>query len=161
MTLGVPARITSLNRRLALLVGAAAAFLAGCERTDLALVPDPVLQAELGLTERDQVHTIDVQTGASERADPETLEVDAGDYVQFVSADHFVHEIRFLMDSLSAEQRAFLGGLAQDASPPLLERGARFLITTQNAPPGRYPFELVGNRAPGQGAIVVRDPEAR
>lgn len=133
-------------------------LVAACEPTDPALIPDAVLQAELGLTERDRVYTVTVRTGVGERATPDSVVVERGDFVQFVSDDHFVHEVRFQLDALSPAQRAFLTETGQDASSPLLRRGARFVLTLLDAPPGSYPYALEGNRAPGSGVLVVRDP---
>jgi len=75
--------------------------------------------------------------------------------VQFVSADWMVHEIRFDVDSVDAPVRGFLERTGQAASPPLLQRDARFVLTFAEAPPGRYPYLLEGNRDSGRGVIVV------
>ncbi len=142
-----------------LLITAAAA--AGCEPVDPALVPDERLQAELGLTEKDRVHTVELRTGVGEEAGPDSVEVRPGDLVQFVSGDGFVHEVHFELDSISAPQGDFLRTTGQDASPPLIEEDARFVLTFSEAPPGRYPYRLLGNREPGHGVIVVASPDAR
>lgn len=129
--------------------------LLGCEEPDPELVPDEILQSELGLTPDDRVHTIRISTGLAEAADPSSVSVRPGDYVQFVSSDFFVHEVAFRLDSLGARARAFLERTGQSASPPLLERDARFVVSFVAAPPGRYPYALSGNREPGAGEIVV------
>lgn len=126
-----------------------------CERTDPELVPDEVLQSELGLDANDRVHTVRVSAGREERAEPALVSVHEGDYVQFVTGDHLVHEVAFRLDSLGASARAFLARTGQSASPPLLEIDARFVVSFVGAPPGRYPYALSGNRAPGAGEIVV------
>lgn len=161
MRRGVFARFlfSNLPGLLWVVLGATLSF-AACRPTDPALVPDSTLQAELGLTERDRVHTVAVQTAVGERADPEQLVVEEGDLVSFESADGFVHEIRFELDSLDLEQRTFLTDLRQDISPPLVARGSRFVVTLEGAPYGRYPYVMQGNRAPGRGVLVVRDPNA-
>lgn len=133
-----------------LLVGAAA-----CERPDPALMPDELLRTELGLTDSDRVHTVRISTGAMERADPTSVTVEPGDYVQFVTTDRFVHEVAFVLDSISGVGRAFLERTGQAASPPMIELDARFVVSFAGAPSGRYPYALSGNRAPGGGEIVV------
>lgn len=138
-----------------LLVGALL-LAAGCEEPDPELVPDEVLQGELGLTEEDRVHTVRISTGTQERAEPSSLTVLPGDYVQFVSGDRLVHEVRFRIDSLSAPARTFLTRTGQGASPPLLEMDARFVVSFVGAPVGRYPYGLEGNRGAGSGEIVVK-----
>lgn len=127
----------------------------GCEPPDPELVPDEVLQSELGLEPGDRVHTVEIRTGTSEEAAPDSIEVRVGDLVQFVSADWMVHEVRFDTASLGSEALAFLERTRQGASPPLLERDTRFVLTFEDAPPGRYPYALQGNREPGRGVIVV------
>jgi plastocyanin len=127
----------------------------GCTEPDPRLVPDERLRSELGLGDADRVHSVAVETGTSERAAPDSLAVLVGDYVQFVSNDWMVHEVRFELDSLAGAGRAFLERTGQTGSPPLLQRDARFVLTFADAPPGRYPYRLVGNRAEGAGVIVV------
>jgi plastocyanin len=140
-------------------VGLVAGLLAtGCSDPDPELVPDDRLRAELGLTGDDRVHTITVEAGTAEEATPDSLEVLVGDLVQFVSGDWMVHEVRFETDALRAPTRTFLEGSGQLASPPLLQRDARFVLTFDEAPPGRYPYRLTGNRAEGAGVIVVKAP---
>ncbi|MDH3270152.1 MAG: hypothetical protein OEN56_02395 [Gemmatimonadota bacterium] len=130
----------------------------GCEQPDSELIPDEVLQVQLGLTVEDRVHTVRVEAGTEERPIPRTVTVRPGDWVQFVSADHFVHEVGFYLDSLGGAARAFLVRTGQDASPPLVEEDARFVVSFAGAPVGRYPYGLSGNRGPGWGEIVVEDP---
>jgi plastocyanin len=133
----------------------------GCQAPDPELIPDERLQAELGLTERDRVHTIELRTGIGEVAEPDSLALPSGDFVQFVSTDWLVHEVRFELDSLGADARRFMEVSGQQASPPLLQRDARFVLTFEDAPPGRYPYRLAGNRAAGRGVIVVPPPGGR
>jgi len=138
------------------LVFACAIF--GCEAPDPGLVPDERLRAELGLTELDRVHTVGISTGVRERAEPDSVTVLAGDFVQFVSGDWLVHEVAFDLDSVRGELRHFLEVTGQTASPPLIHRDSRFVLSFVDAPPGRYPYSLAGNRGSGRGVIVVVPP---
>jgi len=70
--------------------------------------------------------------------------------------DWRVHEVRFQLDSLSTEARAFLVATDQVDSPPLVDLHARFVVSFADAPPGRYPFAVVGNGAAGSGVVVVQ-----
>lgn len=127
-----------------------------CEPPPVAdLQPDAVLRAELGLSASDRVHGVRIAGGDVERADPHLLAVESGAYVEFVTTDWLIHEVIFEVDSLSAEQRAFLERTDQLASPPLIERDGRYVLSFEGAPPGRYPYRLEGNGRPGAGAIVV------
>lgn len=96
--------------------------------------------------------------GEAEVAEPALDSIVPGAWVQFRSGDWRVHEVVFELDSLSAGARAFLVESGQSASPPLLQLDARFLVSFEGAPPGRYPYRLEGNTRPGGGAIVVSAP---
>jgi plastocyanin len=122
---------------------------------DPATLPDSLLRAELGLTDEDVVHRIVLRGGDREVFSPDELAIAEGAWVEFVSDDWRVHEIRFELDSLPAAARAFLEESDQVASPPLVNQGARFLVSFSGAPDGRYPFVAEGNRAPGRGVVVV------
>ena len=122
---------------------------------DPELRPDDVLRVELGLGDRDQVHRIVIMGGDRESASPLETVVNSGGYVEFVTADWLVHEIVFELDSLSADARAFLERTDQVASPPLLRRDSRYVGHFADGPPGRYPFVLEGNGAPGRGVVVL------
>ncbi len=133
-----------------------------CERAPEAeYLPDAVLRGELGLTDADRVHTVTITGGEVEIADPALDSVPAGAWVQFVSGDWRVHELRFDADSLAEAAREFLTRTDQWASPPLLQRDARFVVSFEDAPAGRYPYRLEGNGGPGRGLIVVVDRERR
>lgn len=121
------------------------------------LRPDQILKDELGLTDRDEVHRILVTGGDFERIEPPEIVIRPGAYVEFFTTDWRTHEVRFEVESLGAEARRFLESTDQVASPPLLRRESRFVVTFEAAPTGRYPFVVEGNTAPGRGAVVVSD----
>ena len=124
-------------------------------RVDSELQPDEVLRAELGLTDRDEVHRVVITGGDVELAAPQTTTIRPGAYLEFVTGDWFVHEIIFELDSLLPEARAFLERTDQVASPPMLRLDSRYVVDFGGSPPGRYPFVLEGNGAPGHGVVVV------
>jgi len=126
--------------------------------SDPSLQPDTLLQAELGLTLQDQVHRIALTGGPVERADPAALSIEPGSYVEFVTTDWLIHEVVFDTDSLAADQLAFLQRTDQVASPPLIDRDSRYVLSFVGAPPGRYAFRLEGNGRPARGVIVVAAP---
>ena len=144
-----------------LLTGALVLGNVACSQPDPELVPDDVLRRELGLTEEDRVYTVTISGGKIEVADPVIDSVPAGSYVQFVTADWFVHEILFDADNLGSEARAFLEHTDQMASPPLLQQNSRYVVSFEGAPPGRYPYAVEGNGRPGRGLIVVADSLVR
>ena len=120
------------------------------------LQPDETLRLELGLGDGDEVHTISIRGGRVEEVDPGEVIVPPGAWVQFVTSDFYVHELHFEVDSLSAAARTFLVDTDQVASPPMVDAGARFVLSFAEAPEGRYPFLVEGNGAPGRGVVVVR-----
>jgi plastocyanin len=125
---------------------------------DPTLQPDAVLQAELGLTLEDRVYRVSITGGEAERAEPAALSIEPGAYVEFVTTDWLVHEVIFETDSLEASQRSFLLGTDQMASPPLIEKNGRYVLTFAGAPPGKYVYRLEGNGRLGRGTIVVTAP---
>ena len=133
---------------------------AGCGPDESDLPPDGRLQRELGLQPTDRVHEVVLHGGMPGSIDPVEAVVAPGDYLQFVTADSWIHEITFDADSLDAPAVTFMEGLDQMASPPLVSRGSRFVVSFVDAPPGRYPYVVLGNGAPKRGAVVVEDPEA-
>lgn len=130
----------------------------GCEPVDPILRPDAQLISELGLSERDRVHTVSLTAEAEERADPDSIIVRSGDYLQFVSSDWLIHEVRFDSAEMSDRTRSFMIVTDQMRSPPLLQLGARYVLSFADAPEGAYPFRLEGNRGPGRGVIMVAPP---
>jgi len=147
-------RVRTRGRFLVLL--AAAMLATACEsEADPALQPDLVLQEELGLTARDEVHRILVRGGAREVADPAETIIPAEAHVEFVTTDWLVHEVVFDVDNMSADSRAFLESTDQVASPPLLRQDSRFVIDFRDAPPGRYPYRLEGSGEGGRGVVIV------
>lgn len=131
-------------------------WLAGCAReSDLSLRPDSVLRAELGLTDADRVHRINLTGGSVEALSRDSLEIQEGDWVEFVSGDWWVHEVRFQVEGLVDGGRAFLEGSDQVASPPMVQPDDRFVVSFLGAPEGLYPFLVEGNGAPAGGVVVV------
>ena len=139
---------------LPLLLGA----LASSCKAEPELRPDRILKEELGLTDRDRVHRIILSGGEEQVVEPAEVRVEVGDYVAFVTADWHIHEVVFQVDSLAADARAFLRETDQVASPPLVDRDTRYVISTTAAPPGRYPFLVEGHGRPARGALVILDP---
>ena len=130
-----------------------------CEKKDVSLQPDAVLRDSLGLGDEDRVHRVQLSGPDNrETVEPASVEVRPGDFVEFMTTDRRVHAVSFLLDSLPAGGADFLRRTSQESSPPLLEPEARFLVTFEGAPVGRYPFVISGNGAEARGAIVVAEP---
>jgi plastocyanin len=109
---------------------------------------------------RDRVHQVDlIARNGVETAVPALVTVRPGDHVSFRSADGFLHLVRFVADSLDGEGRAWLDAMRVE-SPPLLDRGARWVVGFERAPSGRYSYTLEGNLRPGRGVVVV-DAQSR
>jgi plastocyanin len=117
--------------------------------------PDEVLRAQLGLTDKDEVHRVTLTGGSTEVLSPVQTTVPVGAWVEFVAGDGRVHQVSFEADSLGIEARAFLERTDQMASPPLVNKGQRFVVSFRDAPEGRYPFRAEGNGGPTRGVVVV------
>ena len=135
---------------------------AACEpRPDPDTLPDEVLQAELGLTATDRVHRVRLTGGETESADPVMISIEPGSHVEFVTTDWLIHEVLFEQDSLVGEQWTFLQQNDETASPPLIDKESRYLLSFVGAPAGRYPYRIEGNGDPGRGVIIVASPQPR
>lgn len=122
--------------------------------------PDPLLRDSLGLGPDDQVWRVELGSRDNrEHVEPSVVTVPPGSWVEFVTTDTRLHTILFALDSLPAPSADFLLGTGQTASPPLVEQGARFVMSFEGAPPGRYPFLVEGNGVTAAGAVVVTDEE--
>lgn len=90
---------------------------------------------------------------------PPHVEIEVGEWIQFVTLDRRVHTLSFVPDSLSPEALAYLADTGQIRGPPLLARGSRFLVDFRNAPVGRYVFSSESHGAPVFGSVTVREIE--
>jgi plastocyanin len=91
---------------------------------------------------------------------PPHLEIETGEWVQFVTLDRRVHTVSFVPDSLSPEAFAYLADTGQLEGPPLLTRGSRFLVDFRDAPAGRYVFSSSSHGDPVFGSVTIREPSA-
>lgn len=91
---------------------------------------------------------------------PPHVEIEIGEWVQFITLDRRVHTVSFVTDSLSPEALEYLADTGQLRGPPLLARGSRFLVDFRNAPAGRYVFSSVSHGDPVFGSVTVREPLA-
>jgi len=128
---------------------------AGCAGEN-APPPDDLLRETLGLTEDDAVHRVVLTSDSVERARPSEVVVRSGDFVEFVTDDWKIHEVIFELDSLATPARTFLVDSDQVESPPLLDRGVRYVLSFRDAPEGRYPYRVEGNAPATHGVIIVR-----
>ena len=69
--------------------------------------------------------------------------------------DGRIHTVSFPEDSLPLDAALFLRRTSQLESPPLVERGSRFVLTFEDAPSGRYRFRSEGPGGEAWGLIVV------
>jgi plastocyanin len=99
--------------------------------------------------------------GATGRAEPAEVLVEPGDYLQFTTGDSWIHEVLFEVDSLATDPLSFMTGLDQMASPPMVSRGSRFVVSFVDAPVGRYPYRVEGNGPVVHGVVVVARTEGR
>lgn len=119
---------------------------------------DPELAAMSGLDGDEVVRTIALGgRRAEETVQPLELVIAPGEIVEFVTVDRRIHTLVFPVDSLEPGLWRFLETTGQDASPPLVGQGSRFVVTFKNAPAGRYPFVSRGYGEEAGGIIIVRE----
>jgi plastocyanin len=144
--------------RTALLLLTALALLGGCRRADDQLRPDQLLRDSLGLGDENRVHRVRLGSADNrELIQPTQLTVRPGDLVEFVTQDRRVHAVQFTLDGMPPAAADFLRGSGQEGSPPLVEAQARFVVSFAAAPPGAYPYVVIGNGEDGRGTIVVAE----
>lgn len=145
------------GRRGGFLPAVLALALAGCEAPP-ELQPGPLLQDSLGLTTRDRVHVIRMtHRDGREVAEPDSVVVRPGDWVDFVGADGHPRWVEFAAGSMDEAPRDFLSGNGMESSPPLLGRGVHWAVPFLVAPAGRYPFRIEGGGEAGAGVVVVAE----
>lgn len=146
-----------------LLLALVAGALAGCgEASEPPLPPDPILRDSLGVTSSGQVVEVSLRQGrGGETMEPDTLRVGSSRFAAFRSDDHWPRTVRFLLDRVAPEGRAFLREADALESPPLVHAGARWVVEVKDAPPGAYPFIVMGPRRPGHGVLLVEPAPVR
>lgn len=118
------------------------------------------LRLELGILDETAIHRIDLSyQGDGIRILPRSTEIRTGDIVQFVTLDHRVYLVRFGGAALYGAAVEFLRATRQERPPPLVEQGARLVLTFEDAPFGTYPFVVDGNGLSVEGEIRVLPPE--
>jgi len=88
---------------------------------------------------------------------PAQVEIYEGESVGFVSLDHRLHSLSFLVDSLSSEMVSFLSETKQLAPVPLMTQGDCLELRFNGAPSGRYSFVSRGYGGLAYGEIIVQE----
>ena len=147
-------RAASVSLTLGLLVGCGTPS-NGEAPTD----PDAALRDTLGISLQVNLHRIALGGERDrERIFPDTVRAREGDVLAFETVDGRIHELAFEPDSLSPEVAEFLRRTRQLESPPLIDRGTRFLVDLTDAPDGRYVFSARTFGEPVYGVVTVGPP---
>jgi plastocyanin len=85
---------------------------------------------------------------------PAGVRAQVGDAVRFTTGDHRTHAMAFDADRLDPPIREYLERTNQLRGPPLVNRGASWVVVLEDAPPGRYPFLCRSHDA--RGVVIVR-----
>lgn len=153
-----------VRRRLARAIAiiATVVVLAGTAAACEAAAPppsDPELREALRLDDATPIHEVLLSgQGARTRVLPARITARPGDVVQFRVVDRRVHLVRFPLDELEEDARAFLERTDQASFPPLTERDARLVLSFRGAPVGDYPFVVEGPGEPVEGRIRIAVP---
>lgn len=97
--------------------------------------------ADVQLERGSRVHDIQV-TGLADTdtLSPAAVRAEPGDAVRFTTGDHRTHAMAFHADRLAPPIREYLERTNQLRGPPLVNRGAAWVVVLDDAPTGRYPF---------------------
>lgn len=135
-----------------------AAAVAACDE----VVPDPgppVIELAHDTIRLDSgQELIDVTVRRTQAGDfePASIEAHVGDVVRFTAGDNGSHAIVFDTPALADSVHAWLESTAQLRSPPLIETGAAWVITLDDAPPGEYPFRCTTHNTSGRLTVAAR-----
>lgn len=155
LTPAVPGRSASPGSFLFLTV--ILLLIGGCKAPP-ELRPDQTLQDSLGLTDRDRVHVVTLETrDGVELPEPSETMLRPGDHLSFVNGDRRARSIRFRAEELGGEARDWFDAHASIHGPLLADVDGRWVIDFSDAPPGRYPFVVLGGGEAGAGTVVVED----
>lgn len=151
------ATLRSPTLRALPVVALLAAAACGDDARSASADPHEELRRRLDLGSDVPIHRVTLGgRGASEHVVPRRLEVISGAVVEFRTVDGRVHVVEFPGDSLSPITAEFLRESRQLESPPLVDRGSRFVVSFRGAPAGRYLFRSRGSGGEAWGEIVVR-----
>jgi plastocyanin len=96
-----------------------------------------------------QLHQIRMRVSQPSEFDPPSVQARAGDVVRFEADDGHNHAILFDAPQLSQQMHDFLERSGQLGGPPLLDRGASWIVSFEGAPPGTYGFRCLTHGASG------------
>ena len=102
-----------------------------------------------------ELHDVKVVTNAQNRDfQPTQVQAAPGDYLRFTTGDSRTHAIVF--EVTAPELRNFLESTGQLRSPPLVNKGASWVIALDKAPPGTYVFRCLMHNHSGQITVAAR-----
>jgi plastocyanin len=132
-------------------------LLVGCEAADRrATIQLDTAEVELGRGAR-VLEVAIAGTGAVDSIAPGQFSASPGDAVRFVVEDHRTHALAFDADRLEPRVREYLEATNQLRGPPLVTRGATWVVVLEDAPPGRYPFLCRSHDARGLLTVTGGD----
>jgi plastocyanin len=103
-----------------------------------------------------RLHDVTLRRETGGEFHPAALQATQGDVIRFTADDMAGHAIAFVGAELDPAIRQFLEETGQLRGPPLITRGASWVITTQNAPVGNYPFHCSTHAVRGNMTVSAR-----
>ncbi len=132
-------------------------FSTACERGPSGEQKDRTLELArdtIDLPSGIDLHDVEVRTGDQYRDfDPAQLQAKPGDYLRFTTGDSRTHAIVF--EVTAANVKSFLENSGQLRSPPLITKGASWVIALEDAPLGQYPFRCLVHNDMGQLTVAA------
>jgi plastocyanin len=129
----------------------------GPEKRAVLELAEDTIRLERGVTLNDVL--VRSGTAQSTAFEPDTIRINAGDVVRFITADRHPHAIAFEATQLAPALEEFLRRTSQLRGPPLITEGASWIVSFADAPAGTYPFIDLSQNA--RGAIIVTVPAQR
>ena len=101
------------------------------------------------------LHDVTVMTNAqSKDFEPAQVNATTADFLRFTTDDSRTHAIVFEVSDANA--RTFLESTGQLRSPPLVTKGASWVIVLKGAPAGTYTFRCLMHNDAGQLTVAAQ-----
>ena len=147
--------------RLLVAAGAVVILMAGCDRVRESVGDDGPRVLELShdtirLAQGVRLHDVAVRRTAQGDFEPATVQARVGDVIRFTADDNGGHALAFDGAALAPAARTWIEGSSQVRSPPLISRGAAWVITLDGAPAGDYPFRCTTHDVAGRLTVSAQ-----
>ncbi len=132
-------------------------LLAGCTDAPIGEQKDRTLELQgdtIDVPQGTDLHDVVIRTrDLNKDFEPAQVQAEPGDYLRFTAGDSRTHAIAFEVPASAI--RTFLETSGQLRSPPMITKGASWVIALKDAPPGQYPFRCLIHNDAGQLTVAA------